>query len=308
MPKHASKDFHFEIKSVNEEGQFTGILSVYDVVDLGGDLVEPGAFTKTLQETGGRIPCLYRHEEPIGMLEVSDSGTGLEVKGQLVMDTLADGSPKVPDAIKAHALMSAGIVKGMSIGYRTVKAQIEKGVRHLKELALMEGSVCVFPMLPLAQITSVKEEKGDFVEEFERAQAFSMRQMMMGAVCESLDSIAWDSEMNDTEKVSASEQTIEQFKLAYTEFLPRLFAAWAAKSIPLERKEGRTISAATRTKIEECITTLQALLEPGAASAAPPEGKGEGTRDPGAATQHPVEPAKDHSVVEFVQSLLKGGQ
>jgi HK97 family phage prohead protease len=308
MSKHASKDFHFEIKSVNEEGQFTGILSVYNVVDLGGDLVEPGAFTKTLQETGGRVPCMYRHEEPIGMLEVSDTGAGLEVKGQLVMDTLADGSPKVPEALKAHALMSAGIVKGMSIGYRTVKAQIEKGIRHLKELALMEGSVVVFPMCPPAQITSVKEEKGDFVEEFERAQAFSMRSMMISALWAALDSIAWDSDMTDVEILANSEQTIDQFKLAYIDFLPRLFAAWAAKSIPLEHKEGRTISAATRTKLEECIATLQALLEPGAASAAPPEGKGVDTHDPGAATQHPVEPAKDHSVVEYVKSLLIGGQ
>ena len=40
--------FNLKIKSVDEAGKFTGIGAVFGNVDLGGDRIMPGAFTRTL--------------------------------------------------------------------------------------------------------------------------------------------------------------------------------------------------------------------------------------------------------------------
>lgn len=276
------RDFRIDIKEVSDEGTFTGILSVYDVVDLGGDLVEKGAFTKTLQENGGEIPCLWQHRDPIGRLKVADGESGLEVQGSLVLD--------VQQAREALALMKARVVTGMSIGYRVIKSKIEEGVRRLKEVALMEGSVVTFPMLPLAQVTSVKadEAKGDFEEEFDRAQTISLRTMMITSLWTALDSITWDDEMSSDEKITASDESITQFQKAYVSFLPRLFALWGEKRATPEQKAGRTISTATRARIEEAIGILKALLDPEEAGTSPEEGKAAGASGTGAATPKPT--------------------
>jgi hypothetical protein len=84
---------------------------------------------------------LDRHEE---------DDKGLKVTGQLILD--------VPQAADARALIKAGAVKGLSIGYRPRTAEIDRqtGARHLKKVDLWEISPVTFPMLPEAQISGVK--------------------------------------------------------------------------------------------------------------------------------------------------------
>jgi hypothetical protein len=62
----------------------------------------------------------------------------------------------VQKAREAYALIKAGVIKGLSIGFRPVKKQVVEGVRHLKEIDLAEGSIVTFPALPTAQIEAVK--------------------------------------------------------------------------------------------------------------------------------------------------------
>jgi hypothetical protein len=61
-------------------------------------------------------------------------------------------------ARKAYALMKAGAVKGLSIGYQIVHDGLQNGVRVLQELKLHEVSVVTFAMNPRAQVMAVKEE------------------------------------------------------------------------------------------------------------------------------------------------------
>jgi HK97 family phage prohead protease len=139
-----------EIKGVDEAGSFEGLLSPYGNVDDGGDVVEPGAYTKTINDHGAKVPLLWQHRssEPIGSLMLSDSPEGLRCAGQLLMS--------LPEAQKAYQCIKAGIVSGLSIGFQAVKDSVEKGVRHLKEIRLYEGSIVTFPMNEAAQISSVK--------------------------------------------------------------------------------------------------------------------------------------------------------
>ncbi len=264
-----TKDFKFELKSVAADGTFEGYLSVFDVVDLGGDLVEKGAFTKTIKEApDGFVPMLWQHDSkrPIGKLFLTEDDYGLKVRGEL---TLAVGQ-----AQEAYELLKAGVIRGLSIGFKTIRKATVEGVRRLKEIQLFEGSVVTFPMLPLAQITSVKadEDKADFVTYLERYQVYAMRRMMLDALCASLDSTIYgyteeDDNLDAAGRVLESANCIDQFRAAYIEHLPKLLEMWGVKHAT-EEKAGRRISATSRAQIEEAITKLQALLTEDAATSA----------------------------------------
>ena len=101
-------------------------------------------------------------ERPIGLANVSDSPQGLLVKGELVVE--------VPEPKSAYALLRRGVIRGLSIGYDTVKSVMDGGVRKLTELKLWEISVVTFPMNPEAMVTSVKSE-ADQIAAFRRVLA-----------------------------------------------------------------------------------------------------------------------------------------
>lgn len=153
-------DLPFEIKDADEQGKFSGIASLYGAVDLGGDVVERGAFAKSLSERPS-VPILWQHrpDEVIGEGKVRSTREGLMVDAMLDVDV-------DPMAMKAFQKMKRGRVKGLSIGYETIKDEMKNGIRHLLEVKLWEISVVTFPMLPAAQVTSVKsaEEIHEFLE------------------------------------------------------------------------------------------------------------------------------------------------
>lgn len=146
-----NKTFKLEIKQFGEQGSFTGMASVYGNKDLGGDVVEPGAFAKTLSEKGGQVPILWQHDpsEPIGMGTITDSADGLQISGDLAIDSS-------PVAQKAYGLLKRGILKGLSIGYDAIRKETKNGVRYLQELKLWEVSIVTFPMNEMAGITGIK--------------------------------------------------------------------------------------------------------------------------------------------------------
>jgi hypothetical protein len=164
------KDVKIEIKSVDGEGEgsFTGYAAVFHNVDLGGDIIAPGAFTKTIAEKQDH-PVLWAHNpsEVIGInKKYVEDHHGLFVEGQLILD--------VQRAKEVHALMKAGAVKGMSIGYDTKVDEYNRDtkVTTLKEVKLWEYSFTPFPMNPEAQLVGVKHLK-DFEDDLERLVDFA---------------------------------------------------------------------------------------------------------------------------------------
>jgi HK97 family phage prohead protease len=68
----------------------------------------------------------------------------------------------VARAREAAALLEAGAIEGLSIGYRTVKAtKDDAGRRRLAELELWEVSLVTFPMLPEARVGAKGESPDD---------------------------------------------------------------------------------------------------------------------------------------------------
>lgn len=159
------KTFKLEIKDFGDQGSFTGLAAVYGNVDFAGDLIEPGAFTKTLSDKGGEVPILWQHDltEPIGLGTVSDSTNGLQISGSLALES--------PTAQKAYALMKAGVIKGLSFGFDTIRREFNQGIRHLKEVKLWEVSLVTIGANHLAQIGGVKSLDNVAAEDIRTALA-----------------------------------------------------------------------------------------------------------------------------------------
>lgn len=143
----------FEIKELDERGTFEGLAAVYGNVDLGGDVVEPGAFKEFVTTKDGHVRILDGHNTrmPIGKGRITDTHLGLAIKGRLNME--------VNRAREVHALMRDQIIDGLSIGYDVLENGSElrpDGVRRLKALKLWEVSTTAFPMNQSALVSSVK--------------------------------------------------------------------------------------------------------------------------------------------------------
>lgn len=133
---------------VDHEGTFEGYASLFGVADLGGDIIEAGAFTNTLNRRGAAgVRMLWQHDaaEPLGIwLSLTEDAHGLRVRGRL--------NAGVRRADDVRALLRNGAVDGLSIGFRTGRARREGSVRRIFQLDLWEVSIVTFPMAPGARI------------------------------------------------------------------------------------------------------------------------------------------------------------
>ena len=157
------REVKMEVVETEEEGKIgmiEGYASTYGNTDLGGDVVEKGAFTQTLKHKNNTVPLLldhgYKTSDIAGIAYLNDDEKGLYLKAEMPLDI-----PEVANAYKKTKFMiERGGKMGLSIGYDTVKAMPgEDGTRRLKELSLHEVSITPFPMNTEAQIMAAKARK-----------------------------------------------------------------------------------------------------------------------------------------------------
>jgi HK97 family phage prohead protease len=147
------------VKSMGEGVLVSGLAASFGTVDRGGDVIAPGAFAESLdrlRREGRRLPMLWQHEagEVIGVWDrVAETAEGLEAGGVLV--------PDVQRGREAIALVEAGALRGLSIGYRVMPggAAMEPGTRRrrLTRLELVEISLVTFPMNDKARVFPGKD-------------------------------------------------------------------------------------------------------------------------------------------------------
>jgi HK97 family phage prohead protease len=169
-----TKFMAFDTKAV-KDGTIEGYASLFGITDRGGDMVMPGAYTKSLAgmaEKGQKVKMLWQHDpsQPIGVWdEVKEDGTGLWVKGRILSE--------VAKGAEAKALLEAGAIDGMSIGYRTIQSDRgEKGERLLKEVELWEVSLVTFPMLPEARVSAKLEALDEIKDVLSAGGQLTVRQ------------------------------------------------------------------------------------------------------------------------------------
>ena len=204
------KSFNLEIKAVQEDGFFSGYGAVFGNIDWYNDVILPGAFTASLAKWRAKNkmpPVLWNHNdsEPIGVYtNIYEDEKGLYVEGKLLIDD-------VPRAKSTHALLKAGAIDGLSIGYSTKKAnQQGNGVRELVEVDLGEISIVTQPANERSVITSVKSklDEGELptlpeFEKFLRESGFSKSQSVAIA-SKGLRSLLSESEEETKEAKSIS--------------------------------------------------------------------------------------------------------
>lgn len=156
-------NFEFEIKEAKEKDGFgvvEGYASTFGNMDLGLDIVDAGAFKKTIAESKGRWPILADHDprQQIGWNTFAEEDAkGLKVIGELDIVNNAKARERYSLAKKG---MELGAKVGLSIGYATIKEEPDATnprIRHLKEVKLYEYSFVTFPMNTEAMVTAAKQ-------------------------------------------------------------------------------------------------------------------------------------------------------
>ena len=142
------------VDELEPNGSFSGYASLFGRVDLGRDVVERGAFAKSLRTRGAAgVRMLFQHDprEPIGAwTELREDARGLFVRGRLT-----EGVSRSKEVLN---LIRGGALDGLSIGFRAIRAKSDgaSGVRRILEADLWEISVVTFPMMPDARVERIK--------------------------------------------------------------------------------------------------------------------------------------------------------
>lgn len=169
-----TKDLQFKAQAVKDDGFFAGYCNVFDVKDSYDEIVRKGAFLASInawQSRGKMPPVLWNHDrnQPIGVwTTLKEDEHGLYGEGRLLVNEVAK-------AKEIHALMLAGAIDGLSIGYRLNKWSYDENseVLELLDIDLKEISIVTMPANEESRISVVKSalEKGSLptLSEFEKA-------------------------------------------------------------------------------------------------------------------------------------------
>lgn len=168
-----------EIKSLKESGEFEGYGSTFGgEPDAYGDVIAAGAYAESLakHKAKGTMPKLFwQHnaDEPIGKWsDAKEDDHGLLMAGKLNMD--------VQRGREAYALLKAGDIDGLSIGYRIKEYSVdtETGVWTLEKLDLVEVSIVSVGANENAVVQSVKAAKAahDLTEKLKAGDRLTERE------------------------------------------------------------------------------------------------------------------------------------
>lgn len=143
-----------QVKFANsgEAPTFKGYASVFNGLDSYGDMIAPGAYTKTLENRDRPIRMRWNHFGPVigKFTEIREDETGLWVEGEL--------TPGHSVAQDAAASLKHGAVDGLSIGFRVLDAEDRGEARLLKEIELVEISIVEEPADQNALISGIKSQ------------------------------------------------------------------------------------------------------------------------------------------------------
>ena len=153
-PVRERKAFSFELESADEStGEFSGYAAVFGNRDSGNDIIEKGAFAKTIVEDFHRIKILALHNDcwlPVGKpIELREDDRGLFIRGK-ISDTSMGRD--------IRTLLKDGVLSELSIGYDAIDFDYDSktDTRHLRRIKLWEVSIVTWAMNEQARIDEVK--------------------------------------------------------------------------------------------------------------------------------------------------------
>ena len=140
-----------ELKDADEKsGIVKGYGSVFGNIDSDGDIINKGAYTKTITENGNRVKYLYQHDmdKPLGkMTNLYEDEKGLMFEAQI---------PKTRLGKDVMELMKTGVITENSVGILPIQKEMVDGHRHINEVKLYEISAVTLAANDQAMIMDVK--------------------------------------------------------------------------------------------------------------------------------------------------------
>ena len=143
-----------EISDIDENlGIVKGYGSIFGNVDSDNDIIDKGAYRRTIKNNGKRVKYIYQHDitKPIGkMRELYEDDKGLGFVAEV---------PKTTFGNEVLELMKYGVIDENSVGIMPVKKDFnDDGVRVIKEVKLFEISAVTLASNEEAKILEVKGE------------------------------------------------------------------------------------------------------------------------------------------------------
>lgn len=187
--------------------QIEGYGAVFGNVDSYNEIIAPGAFTKSIATKEPKMAWQHDLRTLIGRWdEVREDDHGLMMRGRVATRT--------ERGAEAAELLEMGALKGLSIGFNTVKSEVdhESGIRRLTEIDLWEVSLVSVPANPLANVTGFKSI--ETTREFEaalRKMGFSRADAKCIA---SHGFTAWASQRDAGDDAETAEQQREAAEIA----------------------------------------------------------------------------------------------
>ncbi|MEX0404045.1 HK97 family phage prohead protease [Aquibium sp. LZ166] len=131
-----------------DDGTVEGTAVRFDVIDSYRTSFDRRAFAFE----GTNLPMLWAHDqrEVVGSVRaVNVDDDGLKIRGKLNLD--------VQRAREIRAMLIAGDISGLSIGFQRLKDEARAGgVRHITQARLREISFVALPSVPGSRVTSIR--------------------------------------------------------------------------------------------------------------------------------------------------------
>ncbi len=138
------------IDADEKAGIVKGYGSVFGNVDSDGDIINRGAYKKTIEENGNRVKYLYQHDmdKPLGkIVKLDEDEKGLYFEAEIPKTTLGK------DVIE---LMKAGVITENSVGILPIQKDNSGEYRELNEVKLYEISAVTLAANDQAILLDVK--------------------------------------------------------------------------------------------------------------------------------------------------------
>lgn len=199
-----------------EPGQFLAYASTFGgPPDSYGDIVDPGAFSKSLGEweaKGDPIPLLWGHDlsNPFSNLghivKAEEDDHGLKVLGEFDLSN--------PTAEQVYRMVKGRRTTDLSFAFQTRDSEKKSDANHLKDLDLFEVSIVPIGANRLTDVLAVKHLADNIVDGLKAGRALSGKNETslraaheaIGKVLSSLGEVTDDAEKANVEPVVNGEE------------------------------------------------------------------------------------------------------
>lgn len=146
------------IDEMSDEGIIKGYASVFGNMDSDGDVIEKGAYTKTLNENKERIKFLWQHrmDKPLGkVMDISQDDRGVPFSAKISDTALGND---------AKTLIKDGVLNEFSVGFMPIKYEEKTDSKGrydgliIREVKLYEFSLVTLAANDQAVMTDYKSK------------------------------------------------------------------------------------------------------------------------------------------------------